>query len=215
VGQDLILNGIDPEAPTMAILRLASNADSVFRDSFRGLPFFVWSETRSIRPAGDASVEFTVSPLFTTAASEDRYQWAEEKPREILRDREAFERKATTRVPTIPVAVTVREKKPQDASDVHALGKPRMVVIGDATWVSNAYLNDPRIGRINYLIFTSCLSWLRERYAEVTDVEPKTRKYYRVTIAPERKFTLMVAPGIVVFTAVVACGLAVLLLRRR
>jgi len=215
VGQDLILNGIDPESPTAVFLRVAPNADSVFRESFRGFPFIAWSEARSVRPTTDPNSAYVASPLFVTAAAEDRFQWAEEKPGEILKDPQAFEKKATTRSQPIPVAVTVREKKPQDASDVHAVGKPRLIVFGDSTWVSNAYLANPRAGRINYLIFTSSLSWLRERYAEVTSVEPKTRKYYRVTIPPERKFSLMVVPGILVFTAVVACGIGVLLLRRR
>lgn len=215
VGQDLILNGIDPEAPTAVFLRVAPNADTVFRDSFRAFQVFVWSAVRTIRPATETGGDFVASPLFTTLAAEGRYQWAEEKPQDVLKDPEAFEKKAGTRTPTLPIAVTVREKKPLDPNDVHSQGKPRLVVFGDATWVSNAYLNDPRMGRFSYLVFTSCLSWLQERYSEVTDVEPKTRKYYRVTIPPDRKFALMVVPGIVVFSVVSACGLAVLLLRRR
>ncbi|MCS6976487.1 MAG: GldG family protein [Gemmatales bacterium] len=215
VGQDVILNGISPEAPTAVFLRVAPNADTVFRDSFRTIAFFAWSEARSVRPATESGGEYVASPLFTTLAAEGRYQWAEEKPGEVLKDPEAFEKKASTRTPTIPVAVTVRERKPVDPNDVHSQGKPRLVVFGDATWVSNAYINDPRMGALSYRIFTSCLSWLQERYSEVTDVEPKTRKYYRVTIPPDRKFALMVVPGIVVFSVVTACGLAVLLLRRR
>jgi hypothetical protein len=215
VGQDMILNGIDPEAPTACFLRLAPNCDMAFRESFRGLPFLAWSEARSVRPNISGPADYAASPLFVTAAAEDRFQWAEEKPREILKNKEAFEKKATERSQPIPVAATVRDKKSADSEDVHAQGKPRLLVFGDATWVSNAYMGNQRAGRLYYLIFTSSLGWLRERYDIVTTVEPKTRKFYRVTIPPERKLSLMIVPGLVVTGAVIACGIGVLLMRRR
>src|SRR5262249_44702388 len=50
--------------------------------------------------------------------------------------------------------------------------KPRLVVFGDATLVSNALMSDRGSGSRYYDLFASCLAWLRERPSNI-GIEPK------------------------------------------
>jgi hypothetical protein len=218
VGQDLILNGIDPRQPTSCMVSLAPGADEAFQD-FSGLLFRLIN-ARSVKPVSGATGNFIVTPFLEAIRVREEvgrptpYQWAEDNPKAILDNPEEFQKKSRQKTDPPTIAVTVRDRQAK-SGDVHAQGDPRIVVFGDATFVSNAVLSDRRSGPIYYRLFSNSLSWLRKRDYEIAPVEPKTRKSYRVTITPEQKGTLQLIPGLILLMSIVAIGAGVWIMRRR
>jgi hypothetical protein len=95
---------------------------------------------------------------------------------------------------------------------------PRMVVFGDATWITNAALVRAD-GKDAKDLFTSCLSWLRERPDVGVDVPEKVRPTYTLagklqqeTGAVSRLYWL---PPLFILLAVLALGGGVWVSRRR
>lgn len=212
VGHDLILNGnIRQLGQALACIVTVSNqSETSFREGFGGVGF-TFLKARSVRPSttpGRGS--HMVSRLFETAPL-PLAQWAEEKPAAVLDDLKEFERKRRARAEPVPVAVTVRDQT-SPGGEFHAQGTPRMVVFGDATFLSNRDIEEQPI---QYKILTSSLSWLRDRPDMISAIEPKTRKSYRVTITPEQKGSIVLLPGVLLMMGILACGAGVWLIRRR
>src|SRR5207248_2898367 len=55
--------------------------------------------------------------------------------------------------------------------------KPRMVVVGNAVWVSNPYVDEARATEPNFDLFVGLLDWLRERPSNI-GIEPRPYKNY-------------------------------------
>jgi hypothetical protein len=92
---------------------------------------------------------------------------------------------------------------------------PRMVVFGDAGWVSNDALSNPA-NAYNYDLFASCLAWLRERPdVGVGDTEAKERKEYALNVRADAIPRIEYLPLGLLFLVVVGAGMGVWVVRRR
>jgi hypothetical protein len=121
----------------------------------------------------------------------------------------------------LSIAVTVGEPSAPDANDPHAFmrqpGKdqqPRMVVFGDAGWVSNRAIGSER-GRDNSELFTGALAWLRERPSLGQVAEAKERKVFELKVDPDVASRLFWVPGPLMLLGIVGLGLGVWVVRRR
>ena len=123
---------------------------------------------------------------------------------------------------TMPVAVAVSDGGQTVPVPGHTPvpGKetPRMVVFGDATWVTNRALTQAN-GKDAKDLFTSCLSWLRERPDIGVDVKETVRPTFTLagrlqegTGAVSRLYWL---PTLFVLLSVLALGGGVWVARRR
>src|SRR5262249_54797325 len=98
----------------------------------------------------------------------------------------------------ITVAVAVTEPKGAAASNPHAFRQseqtPRLLVFGDATWITNEGLSR---GRLQYSLFYSCLSWMRERPDIGETIPPTQTTEFQLpeTVTKESKARLLALPG--------------------
>jgi hypothetical protein len=118
------------------------------------------------------------------------------------------------RVPLVALAVSS-----VDARDPHAgvmgapvAAKPTLVVIGDATLVSNRALAGAG-GEENFSLLTSSLGWLRERTGSIGR-PPKQRNYY--TLKPSASlYDITMIPTAMMLVGIVGLGAGVWVVRRR
>jgi hypothetical protein len=103
---------------------------------------------------------------------------------------------------------------PQHAALRQGKGQPRMVVFGDAGWVSSGALGRPE-NQLNYDLFASCLSWLRERPNIGKVAEDKERKEYALTVPAAAISRIEFLPLGLMALAVIGVGLGVWVVRRR
>jgi hypothetical protein len=124
----------------------------------------------------------------------------------------------------ISLAVAVSERKADVPNDMaHAAvsgeGQPRLVAFGDAGWLSNDGLLGSRDKYAKYALFTSCLSWLREKpdigATPVEADETKSRVPYVPNISTDASWTLQLLPLAQMVLVIVAGGIGVWLVRRR
>ncbi len=218
VGKDIILNlqPVNSDDFTEARVVLSRQSDRGFDAFRRSRPFAQW-EVRSIRPAGPGGAH-VVTPLLETLPQS---QWAEEalrgSPREFLENlvkNQQEELAKRLQGMAIPVAVTVRDQSadrsmPQDRfhAGMRQDGPPRMVVFGDATFISNPFIEGRQ--EIDYTLFASALAWLRGRTDIVVDVEPKDRKNYRLNMSEEKISRSKWLPFSALLMGVVGLGLVV------
>jgi hypothetical protein len=117
----------------------------------------------------------------------------------------------------ISCAVTVAEGKTQAPFPGHEFeakeGQPRMVVFGDASWISNPLLQQFAPNHFN--LFSSCLSWLAGRSDIGTRVPPTQHDLYRIKAAPGSGWRLMLLPGALMILGVLGLGVGVWVVRRR
>jgi hypothetical protein len=92
--------------------------------------------------------------------------------------------------------------------------QPRLVVFGDATWVSNQAIAG-RNGRDNYDLFASCVNWLRERPdVGAQPIPDKTREEYK--LPPDASLVrLVITPILMLLMTVICLGTGVWIVRRR
>lgn len=115
----------------------------------------------------------------------------------------------------LPVAVAVTEMVQETPDDPHALRtRPRMVVFGDATWVSNRELAS-RHGQFNHDLFYRSLSWARERPSIGTLIEPKDRDYYVMKSEIGSQWRLLMLPMGLLIVGISGFGAAIWMMRRR
>jgi hypothetical protein len=182
---------------------------------------FVFSDVRPVRSAPGGP--FNVEGLVETA---DSRVWTEtnlaDQP-EALAAAHAKNPSATFSPGPIPVAVAVSEQAavPNDPfhAGVSAPGGPRMVVFGNAEWISNIDLNEPSNFDRNYSLFTSCVSWLRgdpDIGAAPQEVdENKVRPKFDLNLTTGGFWTTVLLPATHMLLAVLAAGVGVWLVRRR
>ncbi|MHB1422326.1 MAG: Gldg family protein [Gemmataceae bacterium] len=92
-------------------------------------------------------------------------------------------------------------------------GQPRLVIFGDASWISNALLLRPSPNNFN--LFVSCLSWLVERPDIGGRVPPTEHDIYELKAAPGSELRLLLLPGFLMVLGVLALGIGVWVVRRR
>jgi hypothetical protein len=119
----------------------------------------------------------------------------------------------------IPVAVTVGEPTPPNPSDPHAFmrqggdQKPRIVVFGGSTFASNRFMS-LNAGDTSYNLFSSALSWLRERQQNI-GLEPKRRNTFELKVAEEDSTRMHLLPAMFMLLGIIGLGTGVWLVRRR
>ena len=124
----------------------------------------------------------------------------------------------------ISLAVAVSERKadlPNDAAHagLSGEGQPRLVAFGNAGWLSNDGLLGSEDKYAKYALFTSCLSWLREKpdigATPVEADETKSRVPYMPSISADASWNLQLLPLAEMVLVIVAGGIGVWLVRRR
>lgn len=116
----------------------------------------------------------------------------------------------------LSVAMAVAEGPPRNPMNPHAAlegaQKPRMVVVGNAAWLGNSFMAETT-GGVYYDIFTSMLSWLRERPNNI-GIEAKRRETY--TMSTEANTSrILFTPTILMLVGIIGLGAGVWVVRRR
>jgi hypothetical protein len=91
---------------------------------------------------------------------------------------------------------------------------PRLVVFGDAGWVSDEEIN-ARSGQRNYDLFASTLSWLRERPDIGKQADDKESPAYVLDVKDTSVWRLLLVPLALMLLGVVGLGCGVWVVRRR
>ncbi len=116
----------------------------------------------------------------------------------------------------LTVGVAITETPPMSPTNPHAAlqegGKPCLVVVGDATWVSNRFMSE-QLGGQEYDIFNSMLSWLRERPNNI-GIDAKKRETYTLGATADLSRMFWV-PAILMVVGVIGLGAGVWVVRRR
>jgi hypothetical protein len=159
--------------------------------------FQIWSETNFAKNLGDEVDSLLLNPEVRTA-----------------------------RVSKEPIGVAVAVSEPKQQQQQQPLNphrmpgddaEPRLVVFGDASWVSNLSMAErargPNFSAEHYDLFTSCVSWLRERPTVGLKAKPRTE--YTLKAAPENHMRMMVLPGFLMVIGIIGVGLGVWVVRRR
>jgi hypothetical protein len=135
---------------------------------------------------------------------------------ELRKDRDKLRQKVSRSA--IPVGAAVSEgagaTPPIPGHDFMRETQPRMLVVGDSSWVANREFGG-REGQNNRELFVSCVNWLRGRPDIGTQpVEAKTRAEFRL---PEQAGTtrLLFLPIALILLAVICMGTGVWVVRRR
>jgi hypothetical protein len=118
------------------------------------------------------------------------------------------------------MAVTVTEPKTPSANDDRQAfmrqptkQEPRLVVFGDASWVSNKEIS--RGGSGNFELLRSLLSWLRERPDVGKMADPKERNFFTLQASPEAITRIQWLPGILICIGLLGLGGGIWVVRRR
>jgi hypothetical protein len=184
---------------------------------------FVFDDARSVEPKQaepggryTAEVLMQTVPAMLTWAEKDLTAQPAALAEQLLKNRvKLFETVSKT---PIPVAVAVSESKgpgamPPGHPPVGGDQQPRLLVFGDASWVTNQLLQN---SQFNYMLFSNCLSWLRERPDIGTEyAEGKVRPEYTLNATPDTVSRLRWLPVGLMMLALVGLGGAVWVVRRR
>jgi hypothetical protein len=195
--------------------------------AFEGFPFF-FTDVRIVQPAsaGQSAMgsRYTADTIFQVPAGA---VWAESNlqadPKQLVDsiqtagDVKGMREKLSRKPLSVAVAVT-EPQAPTPSDDPHAMmrqeAQPRMVVFGDATWVSNREMREGTNSG-NYELFASVLSWLRERADIGKKADPKERKVYVINTDPEVLSRIWWLPAAVLLLGILSLGGGVWIVRRR
>jgi hypothetical protein len=185
------------------------------------LQFFGCRVIRAVpNPAGQSP--YRAIPLLTTMPVDQVPVWAEsdlqansmQTARAIVSDRNIAAQKLAKQ--PLPIAVMVSESSRPMPGTAPSPEKPKLVVFGDATFVSNAL--GGRAGEafsIMFDLFASSLDWLRERPTNI-GIEPRVAQTFELNPDALLKETqLKFLPLLVSVVGVAGLGLGVWLVRRQ
>lgn len=242
VGQDVVFTISEqnpmhvPVAPASMVSNLPTDAEisqsieGIFRNATSNLDF---KEARSVKPVSASvgfdtkSLLFAVAQPIQTPSGTRMFVWTENQkipqPKDYLKkliESKDILKKIDSPIPPT-VAVTVRDQgaqlPPQQPGMPPMPGKPgapRMVVFGDATFITDAELRTS--GEMGANLMLSCLAWGRGK-AELDsgDVKPIERKSYRLRMSSETLTRVVWLPLIWLLLGVILLGVGVAILRRR
>jgi hypothetical protein len=115
----------------------------------------------------------------------------------------------------LPLAVVVSEPRTDvPAGHGSVEGKPQMVVFGDIDWITSGELIG-QAGSDNFSLFSSCLSWLRERKATGKEIPDPERTQYKLDLPATSISRVAHLPAILMWLAVIVLGCGVWIVRRR
>jgi hypothetical protein len=235
VGNERILT-VPTNQFTLEPLRIYAEANGGSRNpvaiAFAQEPPIIFFEARPVSPkspeANQPSTAYSAETIF-----QDRFLSMIEKPplhadpRDYLQklikdsrnDKERAKAFEASLSETVSVAVAVTSWAPPSGDDDprafmrQGNQQPRMVVFGDATWISNKEITRPGAG--GYELFLSTLSWLRERPNIGKTADPKERKFYTLSASPDAVTRLQWLPGVLICVGLLGVGGGIWVVRRR
>jgi hypothetical protein len=189
---------------------------------------FRFDNVRTVEPAGAGAPNAPTAQELLLLPFIDQFFWSEKDLRkdpdalvqELLQDRKRLA-ETISRKP-LCIAVTVSEGDRGGLAGIpgheaFAKQEPRMVVFGNAGWVTGEELNRAT-GQYNYDLFVSCLSWLRGRadVGKQATSEGKERKQYPLLSTQGVNVSRMVyLPLGLLLLTVVGLGCGIWVVRRR
>ena len=233
VGNNRILNASPQFSPTTVLAVANPRSQNPIAKAFVqgevALPFLL-DDVRTVQPSSempDRPNRYMVESIMMTL-SPQLPMWAETNirgdPVEIVKDLRRPERRQDliarmSKTPlSVAVAVSESPANPHDFTRPEAPSgpQPRLVVFGDATWVTNRVLMDERKGgRINYDLFASTLSWLRDRPDIGIQADDKVRTVYVLKAPPEVVGRLYVLPMLLTLIGIATLGACIWVVRQR
>ncbi len=222
LGENRIFSGM--RNPTNAYYLSAPRSTNSIARAFVGRQF-EFSNAQTVSPLAEQAPGKLVERLFLTPP---RFPvWGESNPdadpfaliRKMNQDPDFMEKKLSPDPLCIAVAVSDQGAgaAPRD-SDHMGLTKdtPRMVVFGTASWLDNESLSGAE-GISNMDLFTSSLSWLREKTAagDSSTVEGKERKAYSLGLTDEQRDRVTFMPLLILVLGIFGMGMGVWVVRRR
>jgi hypothetical protein len=235
VGNDRVLSllqGVDIGKPGDVLTLANPESDNPIAVALNraGVTFFLFENPRTVRPLappGGAPSRFTVQELVITLPQQ--YAWVETNlgtdALEIMRQ---LSKEIRSRVPVakmtraispnpLPVAVAVSERDFGPRIGGPSPEQPRLVVFGDASWLTNPRLEDGApMFQSHYELITDTLAWLRERPTMGVIADPKQRKFYSLEkVPPEVAGRTKWLPAMLLLVGIIGVGTGVWVVRRR
>lgn len=140
-------------------------------------------------------------------------------PAQLIMEYSKNRRVPQEKIPDAPpsVAVVVSEMQPGAGMNPHGMPnmeeKPRMAIFGDATMISNRFMQGREGNPPGFQILLSTLAWLREKPQSVA-IQEKARELYRYD--PGVSMSRMVGvPTLLIVLGICGIGACVWLVRRR
>ncbi len=223
LGNDRVMCAVrrDPLSLTTVANPRSSNAIArAFTSRGAATTTFPFYDARTVTPGGTPG-HFTAEELIFVLPQ--TLAWAETNLKadpialldELRRDQQKLLNKISER--PLSLAVTVTEGKSTPPIPGHEFmaneGEPRMIVFGDASWITNNILLQATPD--NFALFSSSLSWLAGRHDIGERIPTSTRNVYRLKIPPGEELRLVFLPGVLMMMGVLILGFGVWVVRRR
>ncbi|MSR31839.1 MAG: hypothetical protein EXR99_10080 [Gemmataceae bacterium] len=233
VGDEEIFTPLNERKPsTMTVITDRKSANSIAKAFHRGgATLFLFDRIRAVRALaanlnGPATGGFKVEEILQTDPRLPVWLEADlgANPQaiiaEMIKDEKKVEQKLYKGPAGLGVAVSERggpdplSRIPGHEGMAGGEDRPRLVVIGDATWVANESING-RYGESHMSLFASCLSWLRDRPDLGEKPKGQERKEYRFNVGEETVTKLKILPLGLMVLSVIGLGIGVWIIRRR
>jgi hypothetical protein len=229
IGDNRVINPSQPREPL--VLNVIANPNGknpiarAFSNESEGVTPFVFYSARSVEPATTNPATPAPNPAESLIIAYPMRRYLVDTElnaspsglvEELLRmPPDQARAKLTENPPSLAVAVTEGKAPPPIPNhDFMANpGQPRLIVFGDASWISNRL--EQQVAPFHFNLFTSCLSWLAERADIGTRVPPTQHDLYRMKAAPGSGWRLMLLPGALMILGVLGLGVGVWVVRRR
>lgn len=224
---------VRPPCVMLIALTNPASTNSVARAFIRGgrsPTAFYLQDARAVQPAADnpaAAGRWSVETLLVALGDQGVIGEAnlQAVPIDVVRDLLRNPRQLNARLGNMPQPVSLgiavseaSSNMPRDMAHagLNRGGEPRLIVIGDARWISDPEIQT-RTGSNHVDLFASGLSWLRGRSdigsgPEDTD---KERVVYQPTIPPGGENRIRYLPGFLLVLVIMMIGMGVWVVRRR
>ncbi len=231
VADDRVISPIEEREPLKLTVvtnsAIKNPVAQAFNNEAEGAIPFVFYSARTVTPVAANPAQPAPSPAETLLFANPRLLYLIDTDlnasptglvRELNQQARNNAQQARNRLTTQPsVGVVVTEGKMPAPIPGHEFqakeGQPRMVVMGDATWISNRL--EQQFAPYHFNLFVSCLSWLAERADIGERVPPTQHDLYHLKAAPGSGWRLMLLPGALMILGVLVLGLGVWVVRRR
>lgn len=230
VGDDQVINPSEREPLLLTVYTNSTIKNPIaqaFNNDTEGATQFVFYGARTVTPVPTNPAQPAPSPAETLVFANPRRAYLlntdlNASPAAIVKELNQLAQKdpqlARNRLTLRPsLGVVVSEGKMPAPIPGHEFqakeGQPRMIVFGDATWISNRL--EQQVAPNHFNLFSSCLSWLAERADIGERVPPTQHDLYRIKAPPGSSLRLTLLPGLLMVLLVLALGLGVWVVRRR
>jgi hypothetical protein len=190
-----------------------------FTSQGRASTVFMFYECRTVEPDPmRRNPGYSVEVLLDAVPSNDIWvetdmTLAPEQAFNALRqNRPELEKRLAKDFLPVAVAVTASNLPPGHPGIGDSGGQPRLIVVGDASWISNRGLMQHQA---NFELFSRSMDWLRERPVIGKTPDPPQRRTYDFSPSETTVWRLIWQPAVLMLLVVMASGIGVWLVRRR